>query len=138
MNKCFLLGRLGADAELKMTQGGKAILKFSLATSEKWTNANGEKQEKTEWHRCQMWGDRGTKLAQYLTKGKQIAVEGSISYGSYEKDNVKHYTTDIKVLNIEFAGDSKGGNASSSSSDAAGDDDPLAPSGIVGDDDLPF
>ena len=119
MNKVVLLGRLGGDAELKVTQGGQAVSKFSLATSEKWKDKDGELQERTEWHRCVFWGDRAKKLNQYLTKGKQILVEGSIRYGSYEKDGVKMYTTDINVMNVEFAGDAKNGGGKKESRDDA-------------------
>lgn len=132
MNRCYLLGRLGADSELKVTQGGQSVLKFSLATSEKYKDKQGDLQEKTEWHRCVMWGDRAGKLAQHLTKGKQLLVEGSVTYSSYDKDGEKRYSTDIKVNNIEFAGDAKGGGDATRGRPATNDDQP------VGDDEIPF
>jgi single-strand DNA-binding protein len=134
LNKVFLLGRLGSDAELKVTGSGASVLQFSLATSEKYTDKNNTKQEKTQWHRCKLWGDRATKLAQYLTKGSQIVVEGTIEYGSYEKDGVKHYTTDIKCFNVEFAG----GGKKAESSEQSDDGDDLGPASSVGEDELPL
>lgn len=130
MNKVILVGNLGADAELKALNGDNAVLKFNLATSEKWTDKDGEKQERTEWHRCNLFGARAKSLAQYLTKGTKLVVEGSIRYGSYEKEGVKHYTTDINVNNVEFAGGGKSGSSQSSSEDSS------PPS--VGDEEIPF
>jgi single-strand DNA-binding protein len=109
MNRAILMGNLGSDPELRMTQGGKAVLKFSLATSYSWQPESGPRQEKTEWHRCVMFGKRAESLAKHLAKGSKVAVEGRISYGSYEKDGIKHYTTDIIVDDLHFAGGSKGG-----------------------------
>lgn len=144
MNKVLLLGRLGADAELRVTAGGTSICKFSLATSEKFKDKEGKQQERTEWHRCQLWGDRGEKLSQYLTKGKQLLVEGSIQYGKYEKDGQTLYTTDIRVNNVEFAGD--GGKGSEARKPEGNDNaPPPASTGFGGDDfgggsddDIPF
>lgn len=136
MNKVILCGNLGADAELKVTQSGKAFLKFSLATTETWKDKDGNKQEKASWHRCQMWGDRAEKLAQHLTKGTKLLVDGSIEYGSYEKDGVKHYTTDIKVFNVEFTGGKKGDAPGKPAADE-GDDDGLPPASVGGDE-IPF
>lgn len=133
MNEVFLLGNLGNDAELRVTAGGKSVLKFSLATSEKWTDAKGEKQEKTQWHRCVFWNDRGEKLAQYLTKGTKLVVRGSIDYGSYDKDGTKVYTTDIKVRNVEFAG---GKNSDGPRAPAPSGGDDFEPG--LADADLPF
>ncbi len=109
MNRVTLIGNIGADAELKITPSGGAVLKFTLATSERWTDkSTGEKKDKTEWHRCVSFQKSAEKLAQYLVKGTKIAVEGAMTYGKYEKDGVTHYTADVKVQNIEFVG-SKGG-----------------------------
>jgi len=108
MNKVILIGNVGSDSELKTTQSGQSILKFSLATSEKWKDKEGNKQEKTEWHRCQLWGTRGNALHKYILKGTKLAVEGSIAYSSYgDKDGNTRYVTDIKVYNLEFVGGQK-------------------------------
>ncbi len=124
MNKAFLCGSLGADAELKVLANGTSVLKFSLATNEKWTGKDGTKQEKTTWHKCNMWGPGGPKLAQYLLKGTKLLVEGSIENGSYEKDGIKMYTSDIKVQNVEFVGGSAGGNKPTAIQDPDGLDAP--------------
>lgn len=134
MNRVVLMGNLGADAELKVLGNGSAVSKFSLATTEKWKDSEGNKQEKTSWHRCNLWGKRAQAVSQYLTKGTRVLVEGSIEYGSYEKDGVKHYTTDIKVLNLEFVGGGKNGNSNGNGGAAPAHDS----GGDIGDDDLPF
>lgn len=121
MNKVILVGRLGSDAELRQTEGGKSILKFSLATSENWKNSEGEKQERTEWSRCTLFGPRAESLAQYLTKGKSLLVEGSLRTSSYEKDGEKKYFTEVIVNNVEFLGGGRrDDNAVSEASPAAG------------------
>lgn len=105
MNKVFLIGHVGADAELKFTQGGSAMLKFRVATTEKWTGKDGKKQEQTEWHMCVMWGARCEPLSKYITKGKQISVEGALTTREWEdKNGSKHYSTEIKVDNVELLG----------------------------------
>lgn len=136
MNKAILVGNLGQDAELKVMSGGDAVLNFSVATSEKWTDKqSGEKKEKTEWHRCALWGKRAEALAPHLTKGTKVVVEGKIETRSYEKDGEKRYATSIKVNELEFAG---GGNKP-----ARSDDEPYEPaagesSGEAGDAEIPF
>lgn len=127
MNTCTLIGNLGKDAEVHVFGDGQAVLNFSVATSEKWTDKkSGEKKEKTEWHRCKYFTKGAANLAPYLTKGSKVAVTGAIQYGSFEKDGVKQYTTDIRVDRLELLG-SKGtpaqSNDSAPSDDAAGDDE---------------
>jgi single-strand DNA-binding protein len=131
MNVCTLIGNLGADAEVKVFGDGQAVLNFSLATSEKWTDKKtGEKKEKTEWHRLKYFTKGAANLAPYLTKGSKVAVQGSIQYGTYEKDGVKMYSTDIKVDRLELLGSK---NQSSQANDP--DDDGLPP---PGDNEIPF
>ena len=113
MNKVILSGRLGADAELRTTANGDSILKLNLATSKRWKDKDGNQQEKTEWHRVSKFGNGVEKLAQYLTKGSVIGVVGELRYGSYEKDGVKHYTTDVIAEEIEFQSLRKTTDASS-------------------------
>ena len=103
-NRVILIGNLGADPEMRYTAGGTAVCKFSLATSRKFTGKDGQKQEKTEWHRIVAWAKLAEICGQYLTKGKKVMIEGRIEYGSYEKDGVKHYTTDIIAENMEMLG----------------------------------
>ena len=94
MNKVFLIGHLGRDPELTFTTNGTAVLKFSLATTEnRKVGDNWESQ--TEWHRVVMFGKRAEAVNSYLQKGSKVHIEGKIKYGNYEKDGIKHYTTDI-------------------------------------------
>ena len=78
VNKVILVGNLGRDAELRYTPSGTAIAKFSMATTEKWTDKSGGPQERTEWHNIDLWGKQAESLKEYLTKGKQIYVEGRL------------------------------------------------------------
>ena len=78
VNKVILVGNLGANPELRYTQGQQAVANLRLATTEKWTDKNGQKQEATEWHRVVVWGKQAEIANQYLTKGRQVYIEGSI------------------------------------------------------------
>jgi single-strand DNA-binding protein len=111
LNKVMLLGNLGADPELKMTQGGQSVLKLRLATTETYLDKNQTRQEKTEWHSVTLWGKRGEALAKFLTKGERIFVEGSLRTSSYEKNGEKRYSTEINATNIILAGRGKGAGA---------------------------
>src|SRR3954465_14244943 len=104
LNKVMLLGNLGADPELKMTQGGQAVLKLRLATTETYLDKNQTRQERTEWHSVTLWGKRGEALAKFLTKGERIFVEGSLRTSSYEKNGEKRYSTEINATNIILTG----------------------------------
>lgn len=129
-NRCQLMGNIGQDPELKKTQGGQTLLKFSLATSERWKDKGGQQQERTEWHNCVLWGERGEKLARFLSKGQRILVEGKIQYEKFEdRDGNKRTSTNINVLSITFC--EKKGSGGSSSSD---DSDPSPYGGGYGDD----
>ncbi|MEC7275578.1 MAG: single-stranded DNA-binding protein [Bdellovibrionota bacterium] len=105
INKVMLIGRLGQDPELKYTPSGSAVCNFSLATSESWTDKSGQKQEKTEWHRVVVWGKLAELCNQYLAKGRQAFVEGSLQTRQWEdKQGQKRYTTEINARNIQFLG----------------------------------
>ncbi len=105
LNKVQIIGNLGRDAELKYTSGGQAVSSFNVATTEKWTGKDGQKNEKTEWHRCTLWGKTAESLSQYLVKGKQIYAEGKLSTRSWDdKDGNKKYTTEINVQNVVLLG----------------------------------
>ncbi|MCO4794206.1 MAG: single-stranded DNA-binding protein [Bacteriovoracaceae bacterium] len=105
LNKVMILGRLGQDPELKYTPSGAAVCNFSLATSESWTDKSGQKQERTEWHRIVVWGKLGELCNQYLSKGRQAFVEGTLQTRSWEaKDGSKRYTTEISAKNVQFIG----------------------------------
>ena len=91
-----------------MTQGGQAILKLRLATTETYLDRNQARQERTEWHQVTLWGKRGEALSKFLTKGDRLFVEGRISTSSYEKDGEKRYRTEIVATNIILGGRGKG------------------------------
>lgn len=121
MNLCILKGRLGADPETKTINSGSTITTFSLATSKKWTSKSGEKQEKTNWHRCKAWNKTGEVIEKYFSKGSEIIVTGEIEYGKYDgNDGVTRYTTDIIVNSFEFTSGS-GSNTNSPAKDTGED-----------------
>lgn len=105
VNRVIILGRLGGDTELKYTPSGAAVCNFSVATSESWTDKAGQKQEKTEWHRVVVWSKLAELCNQYLSKGRECFVEGSLETRSWDdKDGNKKYTTEIKARNVTFIG----------------------------------
>lgn len=133
LNKVMLLGNLGADPELRVTQGGQAVLKMRLATTEGYLDRNNTRQERTEWHSVTLFGKRGEALSKFLTKGDRIFIEGRVQTSSYEKDGEKRYRTEVIANNVILNG-KRGGNGASSSADD--DDEGLPPAG--GDDEIPF
>lgn len=139
MNKVILCGNLGSDPELRYTASGTVVCKFSLATSRKYTAGDGQKVEKTEWHRCVVWRKLAEICGQYLHKGSQILVEGRIEYGSYEKDGVKHYTSDIVIESMQMLGNAGIRSDRGEGSPAEDKARESEPSGTgPGDDDIPF
>src|SRR5204862_2832892 len=110
VNKVILVGNLGRDAELRYTPGGAAVATLNLATTEVWNDRNNQRQEKTEWHRVVLWGKQAESLQEYLTKGKQIYVEGRLQTRQWDdKDGNKRYTTEIKADRITLLGGGGGG-----------------------------
>ena len=110
VNKVILVGNLGRDAELRYTPGGAAVATLNMATTEVWNDKAGQRQEKTEWHRVVLWGKSAESLAEYLTKGKQIYVEGRLQTRQWDdKDGNKRYTTEIKGDKIVLLGGGGGG-----------------------------
>ena len=98
VNKVILIGNLGKDPEIRYTQAGEPIANFSLATNEAWTDKSGQKQERTEWHRVEVFGKTAQVVRDYCTKGKQVYLEGSIRYDEWtDKDGNKKYMTKIRV-----------------------------------------
>ena len=98
VNRVILIGNLGRDPEMRYTQGGEPIANFSLATSESWTDKTGNKQERTEWHKVEVFGKVAQVVRDYCAKGKQIYLEGSIRYDEWtDKDGNKRFTTKIRV-----------------------------------------
>jgi single-strand DNA-binding protein len=114
VNKVILVGNLGADPEVKYTAGGTAICTLSVATSESWKDKQtGEQQERTEWHRVKMFGRLAEIAGEYLKKGRQVYVEGSIRTDKYtDKEGVQRYSTDIIASEMQMlGGGSEGGGA---------------------------
>src|SRR5688572_27273922 len=107
LNRVFLVGTLGSDAEVRMTSNGKPVMSFRIATTESWLDNNRQRQEATEWHSCVKFG--GEKLAPYLTKGKKVHIEGSLATRSWDKDGQKHTRTEIKVRSIILCDGPRGG-----------------------------
>ncbi len=158
VNKVILVGNLGSDPELRYTQGGQAVANFNIATNERWTDKGGETQERTEWHKIVVWGRQAENCEKYLSKGRQVYIEGRLQTRDWEdRDGNKRYTTEIVAQNVQFlsgggpsagAGSSWGGGSSSSSSSGGGsqsrdnrDDDPGPEASFdqsFNDDDIPF
>jgi single-strand DNA-binding protein len=105
LNKVFLIGRLGSDPEVRYTNNGGAVANFNMATNETWTGKDGQKQEKTEWHRIVVWGKLGELCGQYLSKGRQAFIEGRLQTREWnDKEGNKRYTTEIVAQNVQFLG----------------------------------
>jgi len=105
VNKAILIGNLGKDPEVRYTPDGRAVANFTIATSEEWRDKNtGEKREKTEWHRIVAFGKLGEICGQWLSKGKQVYVEGKIQTRSWEKDGITRYTTEIVADQMRMLG----------------------------------
>lgn len=105
VNKVILIGRLGADPEMRRTADGTAVTTFRMATTESWKNKDGSKAEQTEWHRVVAWRKLGEIAAEYLRKGKLVYVEGRIQSREYEdRDGVKRKTFEIIANNMKMLG----------------------------------
>ena len=145
INKVILVGNLGRDPEVRSTPSGQPVATFTLATSRRWRDKSGQKQEQTEWHQIVCWGRQAEIAGQYLTKGKQIYVEGRLQRRQWDdKDGNKRYTTEIRgdriVLLGGGGGGSRGGGGARSTGDemGGGSHGPEAPSEPLTDDDIPF
>ncbi len=146
LNRVILLGNLGADPELRMTNGGTAVLNLRLATSESYLDRNKQRQERTEWHRVVVWGRRAEALGKILTKGDRILIEGALRTSSYEdRDGHKRYTTEIVANNVVLSGGGRGGTGRPGTADfgpppsgGGGGYDDADYGGAPDDDDIPF
>jgi single-strand DNA-binding protein len=143
VNKVILVGNLGRDAELRYTPGGAAVATINMATTEVWNDKSGQRQEKTEWHRVILWGKTAESLTEYLTKGKQVYVEGKLQTRQWDdKDGNKRYTTEIKGDRVVLLGGGGGGGRGASADRSGGDMGSPAPgpeaSEPLTDDDIPF
>jgi single-strand DNA-binding protein len=111
MNKVILVGNLGADPEMKATASGTNVTNLRLATNRKWTSKDGEKMERTDWHRVTLWGRQAEVAAQYLSKGRQVLIEGRLEYTKVGEGDEAKYYTDVVAERLELLG-GKGGNGS--------------------------
>lgn len=107
VNKVILLGRLGQTPELKYLPNGTAVAQLSLATTEKWTGKDGQKQERTEWHRVIAYGKQAENLQKYCDKGTELYVEGRLQTRSWDKNGEKRYVTEIILTEMSFIGGNK-------------------------------
>jgi single-strand DNA-binding protein len=143
VNKVILVGNLGRDAELRYTPAGAAVATINMATTEVWNDKAGQRQEKTEWHRVVLWGKTAETLAEYLTKGRQIYIEGRLQTRQWDdKDGNKRYTTEIRSDRVVLLGGRDGGRGGPSDRPDSG----MQPAGAsvqdggapLTDDDIPF
>jgi single-strand DNA-binding protein len=138
LNKVMIIGNLGKDPEVRYTPGGQAVANFTIATNESWNDKAGQKQERTEWHRIVAWGKTAELCGEYLTKGRQVYIEGKIQTREWNnKEGVKQYTTEIVANQVLFLGEKP------SSGRDRGDPGPTPPGEeqqppARGDDDIPF
>ena len=109
LNRVMLLGNLGADPELRYTQGGQAVLNLRLATTESYLDRDRVRKDRTDWHNIVVWGKRGEGLSKILSKGSSIFVEGSLRTSSFEgRDGVKRYKTEVNARNVLLTGGGRG------------------------------
>jgi single-strand DNA-binding protein len=110
LNRAMIIGRLGRDPEIRYTPDGKAVVSFSLATTDKWRDKQtGENRERTEWHRIVAFGRLAEICGEYLSKGRQVFIEGRLRTRSWEKDGITRYTTEIEATNMQMLGSRSGG-----------------------------
>lgn len=115
LNKVMLIGNLGADPETRFTQDGTCVCNLRIATTEKFKNRNGERQERTEWHRVVMWGKLGEIANQYLSKGSRVYIEGKIETRKWQnRDGNDQYTTEIRANEMKMLGGGTGAGGGAS------------------------
>jgi len=143
MNKVILIGNLGNDPEKRFTAGGQPVATFNIATTERWKDrANGQPQERTEWHRIVVWGQQAENCAQYLAKGRQVFVEGRLQTRQWEdKDGNKRSTTEVVAQRVLFLGSQGTGDKKQAAGESTDVDVTNATPGFDpagGGDDVPF
>ena len=140
VNKVILVGNLGRDPELRYTQSGQAVANFSVATTDRWNSKEGQREERTEWHRIVAWGKTAELCAQYLSKGRSVYIEGRIQSREWEdREGQKRNTTEIVAQTVQFLGGRGGGGGGGMPDEGgrggmSGGGEPPPPSG----DDIPF
>jgi single-strand DNA-binding protein len=156
VNKVILVGYLGADPDMRYTPSGQGVCEMRVATSESWNDKNGQRQERTEWHRIVVWGKRAEVCSKYLSKGRQVYIEGRIQTRTYDdKDGNKRYITEIIAADVQFLGgggrEGAGGGGGGGGKGGRSDDPPPPSDADMGggggysggggggpDDDIPF
>lgn len=112
VNKVILLGNLGKDPEVRYTTGGQAVANFSLATNESWTDKQGVKQDRSEWHKIVVWGKTAELAGEYLKKGSPVYIEGRLQTREWaDKEGKKNYSTEIFGDKMVFVGGGKSDGA---------------------------
>jgi len=133
VNKVILIGNLGADPEVRYTPNGTAVANFRIATNDVWTNQDGEREARTEWHRIVAWGKQGEICGEYLAKGKQVYVEGRLRTRSWEdRDGIKRWSTEIWANRVVMLGSPDRTKPSDSAENADLSQEPVI------EDDIPF
>ncbi|MFH1076808.1 MAG: single-stranded DNA-binding protein [Pseudomonadota bacterium] len=136
VNKVILIGNLGKDPEIRYTASGTAVANLSLATTDTWTNKNGEKETRTEWHRIVAWGRLGEICGEYLSKGKSVYIEGRIQTKEWEdKEGNKRQAKEIVAMAMQMLGAKGGGETNNPEADDSLDS-ATTPGGFG--DDIPF
>jgi len=140
VNKAILVGRLGQDPELKYTPNGQPVANFTLATNRVWKGQDGQRQEETTWHNIVVWGRQAETAKEYLSKGRQVYIEGRISNRSYEdKEGNRRYWSEVVCENLKFLGGRGDEGPGRDTSGASAAPSQAPPAGQASDDDdLPF
>jgi single-strand DNA-binding protein len=133
VNKVILIGNLGKDPEVRYTPSGQAVANFTLATSKTWNDKQGQRQEKTEWHRIVAWGKTAELCGEYLAKGRQVYIEGELETRQWDdRDGNKRYTTEVKAQQVTFLGGGRGEGGGGGGGGGGGRRRRLAPGGGPG------
>ena len=138
VNKVILIGNLGRDPEIRYTTGGQAVANFTIATSDSYTDKDGERQERTEWHRIVAWGRLAEICGEYLSKGRMVYIEGSLRTRSWEdKDGNTRWTTEVVARSMEMLGGGRSEQGQRESQGPEGDFE-IDDNSFSTDDDIPF
>jgi single-strand DNA-binding protein len=145
VNKVILVGNLGRDPEVRYTASGTPVANFTMATTERWNDQAGERQERTEWHRIVVWGKQAEIAGEYLRKGRQVYVEGSLQTREWtDRDDNKRQTTEIRAQRFQMLGNRGDAEVSASpepattTASAPASTTASEPDGGFAEDDIPF
>ena len=140
INKVILIGNLGSDPEVKYTPSGSAVANFNIATNERWKDASGQDQERTEWHKIVVWGKQAENCGQYLSKGRTAYIEGRLQTREWnDKEGNKRYTTEVVAQTVQFlGGPGAGGGERAKSYESAPSPKVPVTANATSEDDIPF